>query len=112
MVATNIGAGQRERLLRTAWIGTAIAAALREVVGLAAAAWLSFFDSDPHLLEARSACPRAIGPAYGLFGMSVAPYFVFRGASLAAFAVAAGGGFDGVASRVPAALVSRGKPWE
>src|SRR5580704_17835350 len=45
MVGTNIGAGQRERALRAAWIGAAIATGLAELIGLAAAAaphaWLS-----------------------------------------------------------------------
>src|SRR5207302_1176163 len=49
MVGTNIGAGERERALRAAWIGAAIAAGLCEVIGLLAAAfphvWLSLFDS-------------------------------------------------------------------
>jgi hypothetical protein len=38
MVGTNIGAGQRDRAVRAAWIGAAIAAGLTEMVGLGAAA--------------------------------------------------------------------------
>ncbi len=38
MVGTNIGAGQRGRALRAAWIGAAIAAGLTEIIGLWAAA--------------------------------------------------------------------------
>jgi putative MATE family efflux protein len=38
MVGTNIGAGQRDRALRAAWIGAGIAAGLTEVIGLCAAA--------------------------------------------------------------------------
>jgi hypothetical protein len=56
LVGTNIGAGQRERALRAAWIGAVIAAGLCELIGLCAAmfplAWLSLFDSDPAMLEA------------------------------------------------------------
>ena len=160
MVGTNFGAGRRERALRTAWIGTAIAAGLCEVIGLAAAAfpsaWLSLFDSDPRMLEAGSSYLRAVGPAYGLFGMGMALYFasqgagrllwplaanfarmiiaagggwlvlraggslsqVFltQGAALATFglinaaAVAAGAWHGRIAWRLPAILVSRGKP--
>src|SRR6202022_4958999 len=51
MVGTNIGAGQRDRALRAAWIGAAIATALAEAIGLAAAAaphaWLRLFHTDP-----------------------------------------------------------------
>src|SRR5881398_217058 len=51
MVGTNIGAGQRERALRAAWTGAAIATGLSEAIGLAAAAapraWLGLFDRDP-----------------------------------------------------------------
>jgi len=50
MVGTNIGAGQRDRALRAAWIGAGIAAGLTEVIGLSAAAfphaWLSLFGTD------------------------------------------------------------------
>src|SRR5204862_6714302 len=56
MVGTNIGAGQRERALRTAWIGAGIAAGLTELIGLGAAAlpraWLTLFDTDPAMLDA------------------------------------------------------------
>src|ERR1700736_171644 len=55
IVGTNIGAGQRQRAVRAAWIGAGIAAALCEVIGLAAAAfprlWLALFDTDPGMLE-------------------------------------------------------------
>ena len=39
IVGTNIGAGQRDRALRAAWIGAAMAAALCELIGLWAAAF-------------------------------------------------------------------------
>src|SRR5580704_2421059 len=56
MVGTNIGAGRRERAVRAAWIGAAIAAGLCELIGLTAAlfplAWLSLFDTDPAMLDA------------------------------------------------------------
>jgi MATE family, multidrug efflux pump len=39
VVGTNIGAGQRNRALRAAWIGAGMAAGLTEVIGLAAAAF-------------------------------------------------------------------------
>src|SRR5262249_8332533 len=73
MVGTNIGAGERARALRAAWIGAAIAAGLCETIGLVAAAfphaWLSLFDNDAAMLDAGSRYLRIVGPFYGLFGL-------------------------------------------
>lgn len=84
MVGTNIGAGQHERALRAAWIGSGIAAALTEAIGLAAAlfphAWLTLFDSDPAMLEAGTRYLQIVGPVYGLFGLGMALYFSSQGA--------------------------------
>src|SRR5204862_2717109 len=84
MVGTNIGAGQRERALRTAWIGAGIAAGLTELIGLGAAAlpraWLTLFDTDPAMLDAGARYLRAVGPFYGLFGLGMALYFASQGA--------------------------------
>ena len=84
MVGTNIGAGQRKRALRTAWIGAAIAAVLTEAIGLAAAAfpaaWLTLFDTNPAMLDAGSRYLRAVGPFYGMFGLALALYFASQGA--------------------------------
>ena len=84
MVGTNIGAGKRERALRTAWIGAAIAAGLCELVGVSAAlfphAWLSLFDTDPSMLDAGTRYLHAVGPVYGFFGFGLALYFASQGA--------------------------------
>jgi putative MATE family efflux protein len=84
MVGTNIGAGQRDRALRVAWIGAGIAAGLTEIIGLCAAAaphvWLSLFDADPAMLDAGSRYLRVVGPFYGLFGLGMALYFASQGA--------------------------------
>jgi putative MATE family efflux protein len=106
MVGTNIGAGQRERALRAAWIGAAIAAGMCEAIGLFAAAfptaWLSLFDTDPAMLDAGARYLHAVGPLYGLFGLGLALYFASQGAGrlmwplLANFSrlgIAAGGGW-------------------
>jgi MATE family, multidrug efflux pump len=106
MVGTNIGAGQRDRALRTAWIGAGSAAGLTEIIGLCAAAvphaWLSLFDTDPGMLDAGSRYLRAVGPFYGLFGLGMALYFASQGAgrllwpllaNLTRLAIAAGGGW-------------------
>jgi putative MATE family efflux protein len=84
IVGTNIGADERGRALRTAWIGAAIAAALCEIIGLAAAAfphaWLSLFDDNAAMLDVGSRYLRAVGPFYGLFGLGMALYFASQGA--------------------------------
>src|SRR5206468_3662755 len=106
MVGTNIGAGQRERALRAAWTGAAIATGLAEAIGLAAAAapraWLGLFDRDPAMLDAGTRYLHAVGPFYGFFGLGLALYFASQGAgrvlwplfaNLARLAIAAGGGW-------------------
>jgi putative MATE family efflux protein len=106
MVGTNVGAGQRDRALRTAWIGAAIAAGLCETIGLCAAifpkAWLALFDTDPAMLDAGARYLQIVGPTYGLFGLGLALYFASQGAgrllwpllaNLARLAIAAGGGW-------------------
>jgi putative MATE family efflux protein len=84
IVGTNIGAGERGRALRTAWIGAAIAAGLCEIIGLLAAAfphaWLSLFDENAAMLDAGSRYLRVVGPFYGLFGLGMALYFASQGA--------------------------------
>ena len=84
MVGTNIGAGRRDRALRAAWIGAAIAAVICEIIGLAAAAapfaWLSLFDNDAAMIDAGSRYLHAVGPVYGLFGLGMALYFASQGA--------------------------------
>lgn len=84
LVGTNIGAGQRQRALRAAWIGAAVAAGLSEAIGLAAAlhpqAWLSLFGSDPAMLDAGARYLRWVGPFYGFFGLGMGLYFASQGA--------------------------------
>jgi putative MATE family efflux protein len=106
MVGTNIGAGRRDRALRTAWIGAGIAAAFTELIGLCAAAvpdaWLSLFDTDPAMLDAGSRYLRVVGPFYGFFGLGTALYFASQGAgrlswplmaNMTRLVIAAGGGW-------------------
>ncbi len=106
MVGTNVGAGNRERALRVAWTGAALAFVLCEIIGVAAAlfptAWLGLFGDDPQMIAAGSAYLRAVGPFYGCFGFGLALYFASQGAGkllwplLAGFArmaVAIGGGW-------------------
>jgi putative MATE family efflux protein len=84
MVGTSIGAGDRERALRTAWIGATMAMVLTEAIGLGAAAfptaWLSLFDTNPQMLDAGARYLRAVGPFYGMFGLALSLYFASQGA--------------------------------
>jgi Na+-driven multidrug efflux pump len=84
MVGTSIGAGNRARALRVAWVGTAIAAAVTSVVGILAAllphAWLGLFTADADVLAAGSRYLRMVGPFYGFFGAGLALYFASQGA--------------------------------
>jgi putative MATE family efflux protein len=93
LVGVNLGAGQRARALRAAWIGAAVAFALTEAIGLAGAAWpsawLGLFGHDPAMLAAGSAYLRAVGPFFGFFGGGMALYFASQGAGRLAWPLAA-----------------------
>jgi putative MATE family efflux protein len=106
LVGTNIGAGQRERALRIAWIGAVLAFAMTESVGIAAAifprGWLSLFGTDPVMLDTGTSYLRIVGPFYGFFGFGLALYFASQGAGkllwpllagLLRLVTAAGGGW-------------------
>jgi putative MATE family efflux protein len=84
LVGTNVGAGQRDRALRVAFMGGAVAFVLTEAVGLTAAAfpaaWLGLFGTDPAMMASGAAYLRAVGPVYGFFGLGLALYFASQGA--------------------------------
>jgi putative MATE family efflux protein len=84
IVGTNIGAGQRARALKAAWLGGAVGFCLTESIGLAAAihpiAWLSLFGSDPAMLSVGAHYLHIVGPFYGLFGLGLVLYFASQGA--------------------------------
>jgi putative MATE family efflux protein len=94
LVGTHIGAGQRERALRAAWLGAVMAFSMTEAVGLAAARWpelwLSLFDGSPEVLASGSAYLRVVGPFYGLFGLGVALFFASQGAGRVTWPLIAG----------------------
>jgi putative MATE family efflux protein len=106
MVGTSMGAGDRDRAVRVAWVGAAMAAAVTGAIGVAAAlfplAWLSLFTVDAQVLATGTQYLRIVGPCYGFFGAGLALYFASQGAGrllwplLAGFtrlAVAAAGGW-------------------
>jgi putative MATE family efflux protein len=94
LVGTNIGAGQRERALRVALTGGAIAFALCETVGVAAAiwpeAWLGLFGHDPRMLATGVTYLHFAGPAYGFFGLGLVLYLASQGAGRLAWPLFAG----------------------
>lgn len=94
MVGTNVGAGQRARALRIALTGGALAFAVTESLGLAAAffptAWLGLFGDDPRMIEAGTAYLQHVGPAYGFFGLGLSLYFASQGAGKLFWPLAAG----------------------
>jgi putative MATE family efflux protein len=109
MVGTSIGAGRRDRALRVAWTGAAIAGGITEAIGLAAAffpsAWLSLFGSDPSMIAVGTNYLQIVGPFYGFFGGGLALYFASQGAGRVGWAmmvallrvvIAAGGGWFAV----------------
>jgi Na+-driven multidrug efflux pump len=109
MVGTCIGAGLRERALRVAWTGAAIAGGLTEAIGVAAAlfpfAWLTLFGDDATMLAVGARYLQVVGPFYGFFGVGLSLYFASQGAgrlgwplvaALIRVTVAAGGGLIAV----------------
>ncbi len=94
MVGSNVGAGQQRRALRIAFAGGAIAFAITEAIGVAAAlwphAWLERFSTDPGVLAAGTSYLRIVGPAYGFFGLALALYFASQGAGRLFWPLSAG----------------------
>jgi putative MATE family efflux protein len=94
MVGTAIGAGRRERALRAAWTGAAIAFAITEAIGIWAALfpypWLTLFGNDPTMLAVGAQYLRVVGPFYGLFGGGMALYFASQGAGRLGWPLLAG----------------------
>jgi hypothetical protein len=106
MVGTSIGAGKRERALRAAWTGAALAGGITEAIGLAAAfypsAFLTLFGNDPKMIETGTLYLHIVGPTYGFFGGGLALYFASQGAGRVGWpmmvavlrvVIAAGGGW-------------------
>lgn len=84
MVGTNIGAGQKRRARRIAWIGALVSAGVTETIGLTVAffphAWLGLFSSDPAVLATGSLYLHIVAPAYGAAGFGMLLYFASQGA--------------------------------
>lgn len=96
LIGANLGAGQPQRARHIALVGGAIAFAIGESVGLAAAlwpeAWLRLFGSDERLLATGAHYLRIAGPFYGFFAMGIALYFASQGAGRLKWPLLAGAG--------------------
>jgi len=94
MVGTNVGAGERKRALRIAFVGSALAFAITEAIGVVAAiwpqAWIALFSADPRVIETGSNYLRIVGPSYGFFGLALALYFASQGAGRLFWPLSAG----------------------
>ena len=106
MVATNVGAGQRERAERIAWIGAGVVLTVTGTIGLSAATlpgiWMGMFISDADVLAVGATYLRIVGPAYAVYGFGAALYFGSQGfgrlmwpvlANVVRLLIAAGGGW-------------------
>ena len=94
MVGTCIGAGDRARALRAAWLGAAIGGTVAETVGVLAAvfpaAWMGLFSADAEVIAQGSQYLRIVGPFYGFFGVGMVLYFASQGAGRLAWPLIAG----------------------
>ncbi|KAB1088546.1 MATE family efflux transporter [Neorhizobium galegae] len=94
LVGTNMGAGQKDRAMRIAFTGAAIAFVITEVIGLIAAifpvAWISLFSEEHGAIDAGVAYLQIVGPVYGFFGGGLALYFASQGAGQLLWRLACG----------------------
>jgi Na+-driven multidrug efflux pump len=94
LVGTNVGAGQRERALRVAFVGGAIAFVVTEAIGIAAAIWpalwMTQFSADPRVIDTGTTYLRVAGPSFGFFGLGLALYFASQGAGQLFWPLSAG----------------------
>jgi putative MATE family efflux protein len=106
MVATNAGAGQRQRAEKISWTGAFVVMAITGAIGLAVAVlpglWMGTFTTDPEVIAAGSSYLRLVGPVYGFYGLGAALYFGSQGfgrllwpvaANVVRLLVAVGGGW-------------------
>ena len=84
LVATNLGAGQRERALRVTWAGSALVAAITGSIGAGAALWplqwMQLLSHDAPVIAFGASYLRVVGACYGLFGLGLALFFASQGA--------------------------------
>jgi Na+-driven multidrug efflux pump len=78
VISANLGAGQIERAIKTAWVSVLMAFTLAELVGLAVAAfpqqWIGIFSQDPLVLQVGAEYLHRVGPFFGFFGLGYVLY--------------------------------------
>jgi Na+-driven multidrug efflux pump len=94
MVGVNVGADQLARARRIAWIGSALALGVTELIGLLVTifpqAWLGLFSDEPSVLTLGTLYLRTVAPAYGAIGLGMMLYFASQGAKRVLWPVLAG----------------------
>lgn len=95
MVGVATGAGLSERASRVSWTAAALAFAVTEAIGLAAAlfpsTWVGLFTDDPKVLAAGATYLRVVAPAYGAIGLGLILYFACQGRGKVFWPFVAGG---------------------
>jgi MATE family, multidrug efflux pump len=93
MVATNAGAGQRQRAEKIAWTGAFVVMAITGAIGIAVAVlpgmWMGTFTTDRDVIAAGSSYLRLVGPVYAFYGLGAALYFGSQGFARLMWPVAA-----------------------
>ncbi len=85
MVATNLGAGQQDRVQQIAWYGTGISIAIGLLFGaaalLAAEQWMALFSEDPEVISSGALYLNWVGPLLPLLGAGLGLTFALFGAN-------------------------------
>jgi putative MATE family efflux protein len=93
VVGTNIGAGQRQRAERAAWIGAAMTFIVAGGLGFVAMAfplvWMGLITSDLETQQAAQMYLDTVAPTYGLFGFGLSLYYASMGAARPGWPLAA-----------------------
>lgn len=83
MVGVNVGAGRRDRAIRIAWTGVAVAVvavgAFGVIFALQPAWWSRLFTAEPETMAATALYLRIVGPFYGFFALGLCLYFASQG---------------------------------
>jgi putative MATE family efflux protein len=83
MIGANMGAGEKQRAVRTAWTAAAIGAVIAGSVGLLGALfaprWMALFTNDPEIVAIGASYLVINGPMFAVFGAGSALFFASQG---------------------------------
>lgn len=83
MIGANMGAGRKDRAVRTAWTSAAIGAVIAGSVGLLGAIfapyWMAVFTTNPEISAIGASYLRINGPMFAVFGAGSALFFASQG---------------------------------